>query len=106
MLVLPVQTAEMEYQLFIVMGAANISRMIKYDPVDLSLIRLGEPWQHLKLAQLHLLYATELEESEVLAMCKQGQLVNALRLLSRGYKFDPSRGDGGEWIALDEHSLH
>jgi hypothetical protein len=81
------------YSITVVLENDNIDRMWKYDPASVVLASLGRPWSELKLKDLVITYATEEEKGRVLEMCASGQVIDALRLLSRGFQFRPDQGD-------------
>jgi len=93
MFVIPVRISATQYSLAIVLQDDNITRIKAYDPAELSIRKMGAPWNTLSLKDIMILYATAEEEKRTFALMEAGDVRGALRLLSRGFKFRPDAGD-------------
>jgi hypothetical protein len=54
---------------------------------------LGGGWAGSTLKDVIIAYATAAEQQRVLELCSAGQVKDALRLISRGFRYRPDRGD-------------
>lgn len=81
------------YDLWVVLQDENIHRVMEYDPAEVPVARLPGSWEGLTLHTVYVTYATDEEVIEVNRMIAGGLIKDALRLLSRGYKFRPDQGD-------------
>ena len=87
------QVSTNEYSVFLVMGESNVQRIKEWDPAVFSPLKLGHPWNSMKLRDVVIMYASP-GEIELLDQVKSlEQLKDYLRLLSRGFKFRPDLGD-------------
>jgi hypothetical protein len=96
MFIIPFQVSQTEYTLFIALDQENIDRIKNYDPAEVVKTNLGQPWSGLALKDVIIGFATEEEKNKVMELWKAGQPQKALRLLSRGFKFRPDRGDSDD----------
>lgn len=93
MLVLPFKISETEYSLFVAFGKENLDRIAQYDPAEINLRHFGDKWNALQLKDIIITYATEPEVETFLATCREGNPKEAMRHLTRGFKFKPEAGD-------------
>lgn len=78
---------------FLIMGDEGIERMRGYDPAEFEPIKLGHPWNTMKIKCVTLMYATK-EEEEAILKCKTGkEVAECLRHQARGWKYRPDLGD-------------
>lgn len=94
MFMIPLQVDDTSYELFFVIGEENLNRMKKYDPVTRSLADIPYPFNKMKCSRLIICYADDLEMKKLENLAKSSDLRGILDSLLRGFKFDPSTGDG------------
>lgn len=105
MLVLPVALGAREYVLIIVMRKENIARIKDHDPAEVIPAKLGGQWAGMAVRAIHIAYATEPEARDLVECVRRGDLMGALGMLRKGWKFRPDLGDSdgpytplvGEW---------
>lgn len=85
--------APASYVLLIILEDENISRLKQYDPGELSIAKLGEPWCNLKLAGIHFIYASPDEVKTLMSLpyTEIGSYIK--KTLFRGWKYKPEEGD-------------
>jgi hypothetical protein len=97
MITIPFQVSATEYSVYIGLGDDNIERVRQYDPAEVVLSQLGEPFQRLKLKDIVVGYCSEDDFKKVQeiyhAEPTNAGMKKALRYLTRGYKFRPEFGD-------------
>jgi hypothetical protein len=93
MIVLPFQVNATEYCVFVVLQDDNLTRITAYDPAEVNVAKMPGPWQRLKLSEVMIGYATDAEVAAVTELCQQDKAKEALRLLSRGFRYRPGSGD-------------
>jgi hypothetical protein len=59
MITIPFQVSATEYSVYIGLGDDNIERVRQYDPAEVVLSQLGEPFQRLKLKDIVVGYCSE-----------------------------------------------
>lgn len=93
MISIPVARKDNTYDVFIVMGNENLRRIVSHDPAEMDTLKLGHPWNTMKLRTVVMMFGTD-EEREDLLKCKNHKDVqDALKKLSRGFKYRPEMGD-------------
>jgi hypothetical protein len=93
MFIIPLGIEPGIYSIFVVLDDDNLERIKKYDPAEIVTKSLGPPWTGRKLKDIVITYATAAEQAQVIAMCREGRIREALRLLTRGWQYRPDRGD-------------
>ncbi len=94
MITIPIQQNATEYDLWVVLGDENLTRIREYDPAEIVTAKLGMPWRGLRLRNVMICYAnTEEIERLVSAPTRAAVLLLIKEVLSRGFKFRPERGD-------------
>jgi hypothetical protein len=99
MLVIPLQVNKDEYDLFLIMKPANISRIEKYDPCIIPTEAVDKvfPRDELKLRNLVMAYATDEEIKKIILDRQLGVGIGpTLKMLSKGWQHLPEDGDGGD----------
>lgn len=91
--VIPWQVDATHYSLMIVLQDGNIERLREHDPVEVPLTMLGPKFAGLQLRDVTVTYATDEDIREVERLGQQGDIRDALRYLTRGFRFRPDRGD-------------
>jgi len=91
--VIPWQVDATHYSVMIVLQDGNIDRMRAYDPVEIPLSMMGPTFAGLELRDVTVTYATDADLREVERLAQQGEIRDALRYLTRGFRFRPDRGD-------------
>lgn len=101
MMVIPFRINDAQYSLYVILGKDNLERIEQYDPAEVTLNKLGESFASLTVKDVVILYATDAEAEQVVAMCAAGKVREALRMLSRGFRFRPDDGDyDGPYLSL------
>ena len=89
LLTIPRQISATHYSLYVLLDAGSLERIKTYDPAEIlvsHIVRLcGPHWETLKLADVVLCYATPSERRIVDALVRNGEVLRALRLVTRGY---------------------
>jgi hypothetical protein len=93
MFVIPFRISAREYSMYIVLDDENLERIKKYDPAEVTLRSMGGEWARSTLKDVIIAYATSAEQQQVLELCATGKVKDALRLLSRGFRYRPDQGD-------------
>lgn len=93
MQIIPFQTGPASYNIFVVLEDDNLARLREYDPAQLGLEKLPAKWNALRLGTVIIGYATQHDIAQVHFLLHEGEVKRALELLSRGFVFDPTRGD-------------
>lgn len=100
MLLIPIRVDAQSYDLFVALQDDNLERIRQHDPCDARLHTLGD-YQRLRLREVIVGYASPEDGQALLEMAARGASSGeAVALLSRGYTFDPERGDGGQVIRV------
>ena len=101
MMVLPFRISDTHYSIFVVLGPENLDRIQRYDPAEVTVNKLGNPFVSLKLKDVIISFATPEEEVKVMELCGSGSPREALQLLSRGFKYRPGQGDyDGPYLSM------
>lgn len=87
---------DQRYDLCVILQDDNIARMKTYDPAELLTANLPQIYQSRKIRNVIIMYATEEEVPRITAMCRAGQIKEALKYLSRGWVFRPEAGDNDD----------
>jgi len=104
MLAIPLRISETEYSIFLVLGDDNLERIRAYDPAELSVPKVVA--QNPRIARLTLkdvviCYATLAENEELIRLAGEAKFVEALRKLTRGFRYRPKEGDhDGAYVDL------
>jgi hypothetical protein len=94
MMIAPMQINAEEYILIVALQDENLERIKQKDPAQLQIHRLAEPFNKLKLREVHLTYITEKELKIAQNMILNGEDVRGfLRKLCSGWKYRPDNGD-------------
>lgn len=93
MQIIPLTISIHEFDLWVILEAENIERMRAYDPAEVILDKLPEPWNSMRVRNIQLCYATPLDMAEVTKRLQAGEIQHALKFLSRGFRFRPDAGD-------------
>lgn len=93
MRVIPMQVVTGEYSVFVIFEDENIERLKAYDPGELNLLKLGHPWNGMKIRDVVLMYATAEEIAMLDKTSSAADIKSCLRVLCRGWKYHPELGD-------------
>lgn len=96
MQIIPFQTGPASYNIFVVLEDANLARLREYDPAQLGIDKLPAKWASLRLDTVIIGYGDAKDCAQAAFLLHGGEVVKALKFLSRGFVFDPSRGDTDE----------
>lgn len=103
---LPIRTRDQQhFILFVALDDEALGRVQEHDPFDMRLSRIKamEPWRSLELQEVVIGYVNPVDLLEVQQMQARGASGSEVVLyLSRGRRFMPDRGDGGEVRRLGE----
>ena len=101
MMVIPFRINSTEYSVFVVFGQENLDRILQYDPAEVTLNKLGAPWDRMRLKDVLIGFATAAEEAEVMRLSGAGEGRKALQMLSRGFRYKPDTGDhDGPYLSM------
>lgn len=93
MIVLPFQIDNERYSVLLALDDEGLQRVKQYDPAELVLDKLGEPWTHLKLKDVLVTYCNAQDLKRVQELSDEGNPQAAYRYLTRGWVFRPDLGD-------------
>lgn len=93
MFCLPIAISPTEYALYVFLQNENLERMRKYDPAEVKLAHLGDAFRDLKLKEVIIGFATDEDFERVMELCQAGKPKEALRHLTRGFRYRPDQGD-------------
>lgn len=93
MRVIPLERKDGTYTVFMILGDRGIERIKDHDPAELTLLKLGAPWNGKKLRDIIITYASPEEVKKLDAAAKTGDVVEVLKYLTRNWKFLPDEGD-------------
>lgn len=93
MMVVPVQFIPGEYAVYVILGRDNLDRIEEYDPAVVPIKDLPASYHGLRLAEVVITFATEPELQRVMELAHQGKPREALKLVTRGFRFRPDLGD-------------
>jgi hypothetical protein len=93
MVLVPFQVEPGQYSVFVILQDDNLERIKTYDPAEITLNKMPDPWISMKLKDILIGYASESETADLLACNDEESRQSFLRRLSRGWKFRSERGD-------------
>ena len=94
MICIPFQTSKTNYSMFIVIQQDNVDRMKQNDPIHINISRRFPPeWSDLPVSDIHIAYASEEDMLTIMELMNRRDLKGAFNFLSRGFKFQPEKGD-------------
>lgn len=91
--ILPIETRKGVYDIFIVLEEHNLERMKAADPAQVALSKFPPVWQGKKLERVIVCYADDADVRRAVTLISGGHVLEALQYLTRGFKFDPKKGD-------------
>lgn len=101
MFCLPLQLSDDEYALYVFLESENLERMHAYDPAVVTTRALGESFARLRCKEVVVGYAAAEDLATVMGMCREGKPVEALRHMTRGFRYRPDQGDhDGPYLSL------
>ena len=92
MLSLPVKVSDTEMDLFVILEDDNIERIKQHDPAEIVRRNLG-PMSRFTIRNVVIAYAGKEDLATVMPMFENGNPNEAMRHLSRGFRFRPDSGD-------------
>ena len=95
---IPFQVGERSFSLFVILVEESIQRIKEYDPAEITLQKMGPPWNRMVIKDVIIAYATPAELIRIDALMKEQRysVQSILKYLSRGWKFKPEVGDNDE----------
>jgi hypothetical protein len=93
MLLIPFEVGGGEFSVFVVLEGENLERMKANDPAQINVWKMGEPFARLKLRDVMITSPSADDVAKALVLIRGGQPRKAMEFLSRGFKYQPDRGD-------------
>lgn len=93
MFCLPIQTSPTEWALYVFLQDENLERMHEYDPAVVTMAHLGDAFKKLELREVVVGWASAQDFDRVMELCQAGRPKDALRHLTRGFRYRPDQGD-------------
>lgn len=94
MFCLPIQISPTEFALYIFLQDENLERMRQYDPAEVKMAHLGDAFKGaLRLKEILIGWASEEDFERVMELCQRGEPKEALRHLTRGFRYRTDQGD-------------
>ena len=101
MFCLPIQVSDNEYAVYVFLEDENLERMRAYDPAVVTTQAFGGRFASLRCKEVVVGYATAEDLNIVMGMCSEGKVKDALRHLTRGFRYRPDQGDhDGPYLSL------
>jgi hypothetical protein len=85
-LIVPYQTSEENYCVFMAFDDEGVDRIRRYDPAAFEPAMRIPQFAHLKLVKVLIGYYTEQDQNVVADLLNKGKLFEALQYLSRGFE--------------------
>ena len=96
MFVIPTKVNDREYDVLVVLDDDGIERIKRRDPAEIVSKKFPPEFRGLRMRNVGITYAEENEIEEILARVRSGDIAGVLRYLTRGFKFQPEKGDTDE----------
>lgn len=96
MQLIPITISVLEYDIWAVLDDGNMDRLRAYDPAEVVLDKLPEPWRSMRLRSIQICYAKPSDMAEVARRLEAKDVRGALKFLSRGWTYRPEAGDHDE----------
>src|SRR5262245_55187192 len=96
MMTLPIKVSDTEMDLWILLEDENIERLKKYDPAEVvkkHLVGRDKMLQGLDYRNVMVAYMSPADLATMMPMLENGDLIPALKHLSRGFAYKPESGD-------------
>lgn len=105
MIVIPFSIKQGMYSLMFVLEQDSIDRIKEYDPAQINLQDLTEPFRSMKLDEIHITFGNKEDMAFVMSQ-EQGVegLKKVLQHLTRGWKFRPELGDNDSGPQMPVHN--
>lgn len=107
MTVIPFRHNADEYSIFCALDSEGVARIKAYDPAQLEISKLGDPWQGLRLRGVLVGYVTtaDIEHIRKMLATDANNVEDILKYLSRGFAFRPEAGDhDGPYLSMKDTS--
>lgn len=92
MLIIPAHHPNGDFDLLIVLEQENIDRIKEYDPAELKWNELGY-FSDVKPRSIQITFGSPEDIKKIHELAKVGKPVEAIKLVTRGWKFRPESGD-------------
>jgi hypothetical protein len=102
MLVIPAQFNASQFSLFVILNDENIERIREYDPGEVVLSQMPAKWQRLKLKDIVLMFCPQEDVPKFIELVNKEGPQAGLKMLARGFRHRPDRGDDDEYKSLRE----
>lgn len=96
MQIVPFKVSDAQYSLYVILEPENIDRIWQHDPAEVTLNKLPAPWSEMKLKDVVISFATPSDMEEVHRLLAANKPQDALRFLSRGFRYRPDASDSDE----------
>jgi len=84
MMVMPFQVNPLEYMLLVLLKDDNVDRIRQYNPAEINLEALDSLFHSLKLKEIHVSYADEVDETVLHDLARAQDIGAILKHFSRG----------------------
>jgi hypothetical protein len=93
---IPFTVGPNSYNVFVALEDKNLTRMKAYDPAQFKLDKFPPEFATKRLDTVIIGYVTDKDLKQVHFLIESGAPAAALEFLSRGFKFQPEKGDSDE----------
>lgn len=90
---IPMQVSEEEYIFIIALPQESLDRLKQHDPAQLPVYKMGEPFNKLRIREIHIAYYDEQDDQKIRRLVAEYDIKGAIKVLTRGWKFRPELGD-------------
>ena len=94
MYVIPNRVSATEYIVVVVLDRHSIDRILVRDPAEIGLHELPPMFREMKCRDIVITFGTDEDFKHVKELVAAGQVKDAFKLVTRGWKFRPELGDG------------
>ncbi len=92
MIMIPLAWPDGSFDLIVVLEDENLERMREYDPAEIKWRDLGKFSQY-RPKTIQIGYGTSEDVKKISELSQQGKVAEAIKLVSRGWKYRPEAGD-------------
>jgi hypothetical protein len=97
MISIPYQITKTAYGIFLALEEENVERIRAYDPAQLQVSKLREPFKSMKLVAVTVGFINAEDKAEAVRLMRNSStVVPLLEYLSRGFQYRPESGDNDE----------
>lgn len=96
MKLVPFETKQGEFNVFAILEDTNIERLKKFDPAQIDVKKMGQPWSSMRLNTVVIGYCPPADRQLIDNLFARGQAARAIEFLSRGFEYRQDLGDTDE----------